>query len=1442
MGSQMSGERMGSGGQTGRSSRKSFMRKLSVAVTGAVTLFALILSIGAPAAVLADSQPWVIVNDVTKARPTSGTTPFAFTISLTHPSAATVTVNYATVDSSARSTFDYQPLAGTATFTPGHTTVTVTVTVNGSTLHTGDRAFGLNLSNPIHATVQHNGIGTIVDSTLLPYLSVGDATVTQGSGTPGSAVFTVSLNAPSANKVRVHYYTSNGSATAGVDYTSQTGILTFPPSATTELVTVPITGIAIFQTVKYFSLNLQSPQNAAINDGSGLGTIVNSNHTAYVTADDVTVAEPSSGTVSASVPVRITPLSNFPVTISYGTSNGTAVSGTDYTTAAGTLTIPANTAQVNVPVTVNASGLTAPKYFIFNLSAASNGAQFIRSQSYVNITAGAFNQLTIGDVGVTAPASGTTTATFTVTLSPASGSTVSVNFATSDNTALAGTNYNATSGTLTFAPSVTTKTVSVTVKADTVQFADTFYFLSLSAQSAGITIQRPSAYGVIQANGPAPVISIAGATVTKPASGTATMQFAVALSAISPNTVTVNYASSNNSAVAGADFAATNGTVTFTPGTTTQTINVTVNGNTLAGPDLTLYMSLSSPINAQFGSSLAAGYIQNPNHNPTLSIASVSVYKAVSGTATAKLNVTLSSPSANTVTVNYTTANYVATAGVDYTATSGVLTFAPSVTLQSISVQTLGNTLPTGDRPFLVNLGASTNAAVISSQGWIDILDSSIVPYLSVGATSVQKPSTGSANAVFTVNLSPASPNTVSVNYTTGNYTAIAGQDYSAAVGTVTFPPGTSTRTVSVPVTASTLHTGDRAFTLSLNTPLNAVVGQPTAFATIIDPTFNPVLVVDDSAVLKPSSGTATLTSTVHLYPASPNTVTVNYTTADYTAVAGTDYVATSGILTFAPGDTSKTIPVTVNGSASSVTDRQFQVNLNTPVNAQLPGRSGAWGLIVDTVAPTSGLSYLMVQDAAVVKPSSGTATETFNVKLFPAATSTILVNYATSDYTAVAGAGDYVAARGTLTFSPSTTSQSVNVTVNGNTMPGSDKLLLLGLASNTGPSSVLRPSSYGSILNQQVDSRLWVGPDITINRGTSDSQNVSFSVSLNAPQQFPVQVDYTTNDGNTYAPEGYTPEAGTLTFAPGQTTQSVAVNVPGNAVFTGVQYFYFDLSNPINSSIGIGWAGRETVYIYNLDTFAIAGKVIDTTGAGLAGVTVTRAGNFAPTVAVTTAVDGSFTILNTIDGVYTVTPTLGGNAFLPANMSVTVRGSAMTAGPFLAYAGTGITGLADSAGKAKAGVTLTRTGGGAATVITTSDSLGYYAFGNVAAGTGYVVTPSLTNWSFNPASYTFNVASTTVKTQDFVALQGVIISGRVTIGGVGVSGVTITRTGGGAPTVAVKTNSQGYYGISNNPATVGGVTYTITPSKTGKPFTPTSASATVTTTSNSTGVDFTQN
>jgi hypothetical protein len=99
------------------------------------------------------------------------------------------------------------------------------------------------------------------------------------------------------------------------------------------------------------------------------------------------------------------------------------------------------------------------------------------------------------------------------------------------------------------------------------------------------------------------------------------------------------------------------------------------------------------------------------------------------------------------------------------------------------------------------------------------------------------------------------------------------------------------------------------------------------------------------------------------------------------------------------------------------------------------------------------------------------------------------------------------------------------------------------------------------------------------------------------------------------------------------------------------------------------------------------------------------------------------------------------------------------------------------------------------------------------------------------------------VSKQDFVAVQGISITGRVVdTGGAGVAGVTITRSGGGQPSTLVKTDSQGYYGFSSDPAGSGGTTYTITPSLSGASFTPASAPATVTPTASASGINFTKN
>src|SRR5262249_36379119 len=142
--------------------------------------------------------------------------------------------------------------------------------------------------------------------------------------------------------------------------------------------------------------------------------------------------------------------------------------------------------------------------------------------------------------------------------------------------------------------------------------------------------------------------------------------------------------------------------------------------------------------------------------------------------------------------------------------------------------------------------------------------------------------------------------------------------------------------------------------------------------------------------------------------------VTVQYATADGTASAGSDYQATSGTLTFAPGETSKTIAVSVIGDIIDESDETFSVNLSAPANAVL-GNSQRIGTILDDDPPPPTLA---VNDVSVTEGNSGSASPVFPVPPSPPTSAPVTVNYATADGTATAGS-DYQAASGTLTFAP---------------------------------------------------------------------------------------------------------------------------------------------------------------------------------------------------------------------------------------------------------------------------------------------------------------------------------------------------------------------------------------------------------------------------------------
>ena len=197
-------------------------------------------------------------------------------------------------------------------------------------------------------------------------------------------------------------------------------------------------------------------------------------------------------------------------------------------------------------------------------------------------------------------------------------------------------------------------------------------------------------------NGPLPLsLSIDDVAVAEGDAGTIDATFTVSLSTASTQPVTVWYATAPGTATPPADYVSTSGTLTFDPGITSLPISVSINGDTALEPNETFFVNLSNPANATIADGQGRGTIVNDDAAalPTLSINDVTVTEGNSGTSNATFTVSLSAASAQSVTVNYATANGTAASGSDYQARSGVLTFSAGTTSRTLAVAIVGNTL-----------------------------------------------------------------------------------------------------------------------------------------------------------------------------------------------------------------------------------------------------------------------------------------------------------------------------------------------------------------------------------------------------------------------------------------------------------------------------------------------------------------------------------------------------------------------------------------------------------------------------------------------------------------------------------------------------------------------------------------------------------------------------
>jgi hypothetical protein len=435
-----------------------------------------------------------------------------------------------------------------------------------------------------------------------------------------------------------------------------------------------------------------------------------------------------------------------------------------------------------------------------------------------------------------------------------------------------------------------------------------------------------------------------------------------------------------------------------------------------------------------------------------------------------------------------------------------------------------------------------------------------------INDASIVEGDAGQKSMTFTVSWTGSKGGPApSVHYTTANVTATAGVDYVLASGNASLSNGTCRcTTINVPIRGDVITEGTETFVMNLSSPVNGSIADAQGVGTIFDNEGPPAFVATNVSA---SEASGTLSFAVLLTNADASSVSVDYATADGAALVGSDYTATSGTLTFTPGQVSKTVPVTIIDDSLAEDDETFTLILSNPTGGLAILALQAIGTIEnDDADPT-----VSVADASVLEGDGGTTTISLPVSLSGPSGHEIDVDYATSDGTATAGS-DYGQASGTLVFAAGETSKQIDVSVIGDFLDEGDETFTVTLAAPFN-ADLGTSVATGTITDgDDADPKLYA-VDASVTEGNSGTSLLMYSVTLTPASATDVTVGYATSDGSATVGIDYTAASGTLTIPAGQTSESITVDVAGDTTFETDETLDLTLSSPVGAKIVTGTA-----------------------------------------------------------------------------------------------------------------------------------------------------------------------------------------------------------------------------------------------------------------------------
>ncbi|WP_166828858.1 Calx-beta domain-containing protein [Thalassoroseus pseudoceratinae] len=972
-------------------------------------------------------------------------------VTLDRPVAHQVTVDYSVTDGTTNS-HDYTNGTGTVTFAPNQTSAVIVINPADDMVVELNETFTVNLSN-----VQSGGFDVQIEdgtgevtltnqlkSQLVFYPSgVGGESET-GEPTTG---FEFHLTLPVDHDVTVDYTTSDGTATAGSDYTAKSGSITIPAGQRYASLRIPILDDSLSELTESIQLSVSNLQAGGRNvelPSTTSSTFINDNDLLTLSVGDSSFAEFDAGvTLGAGVTVSLNRSVDHDLTVNFTATDGTATSGSnDYGVRAGTLTIPAGKTTGVIPYDVFGDNVVeADEVFYIDLSDPSAGDHFVQvtdSRGTVTIQNNDSALVSLDELTSVDEANGK--ASFTVSLSKAVDETVTIGYATSNGTATGGSDFTAATGTIEIPAGQTQGVIEIDITDDQLVELDenfTLTLTSINANTRNVAFADAKSRTVTISDNDTETISVGDVQVTE--GETDVVNFTVSLTSPVSQDVTVSYETVAESAKAGSDFTAKTGTITIPAGQSSANVSVELLDDNATEISETFALNIfnlqANGLDVDILDSTGRATVLNDDQS-NFSINDISLTEGNDGVTTRTLTVTLSNPSDADVSFDYVMANGTAFAGSDFKAEPGSLTIPAGETSGTITVEVLGDRVTEADEYFTVQLSDfefnGRDHAVVESVGRVSILndDSTEIGINDVSATETD---TEGQVKTFTIALDHPVDRNVTVSYATADGSAKAGVDYIAKSGTLTIPAGQTSGTVSVTLIGDTVVEADEAFVVEISNvqafERNVSIEDGQGQLTLADNDFATVS-VNDLAIAEADAGTiATAGFAVVLSQPVDRDVTVEYATANGTANGGSDFIATTGTLTIPAGQTRGIVNVGVTGDNLVELSENFALNI---ANVSAEGRDV-------TIADSQGLATITNDDSAAVsigdvRVRSGNSESlevVFNVSLSQPSDADVQIDFATVDGTAIAGE-DYTATTGTLTIPAGQTSAQITVDASG--------------------------------------------------------------------------------------------------------------------------------------------------------------------------------------------------------------------------------------------------------------------------------------------------------------------------------------------------------------------------------------------------------------------------